>query len=187
MRAQALEQTHQTRKLEKTETQIVENTYLASRACDSIRRTFVALAEVKDMLCKLTQTVVGLQILVSDIASFRFLDPTREKEVILEDSLGRVLPIPAQLLAKLQWNTLHLILEDQFRGDTGHAMVKQKEYALEESCRGIELPQNKPLAASLRRGMRINMAMLFPSTADTSSCPRCDVPAQGQDGQEIKW
>ncbi|UPK95737.1 hypothetical protein LCI18_006672 [Fusarium solani-melongenae] len=143
--------------------------------------TFYGMLEVKALLFQMSQTVINLQVMASHSMFLRPLDPTKELPVILEDALGNELPIPAQWLDSLEWEVLYGLLNGHFKGRNGYDMVLKREYALEESSSGRDLDMDRPLHFCLRRGMKINMSMIFnASTVVTGACPRCnkvtDVP-----------
>lgn len=61
----------------------------------------------------------------------------------------------------------------------------RKQYSLEEDSSNKELDLRRPF--SLRRGMKVNMSMIFLRTRE-SSCPRCyAVTTSAKPGQYIQW
>ncbi|RSL94418.1 hypothetical protein CDV31_014332 [Fusarium ambrosium] len=138
--------------------------------------TFSGILEVKALLVQISQTVVNLQVMASNSMFLRPLDPTKELPVILEDALGNELPIPSQWLDSLEWEVFYGLLTGHFKGRNGYDMVLKREYALEESSSGRDLDRNRPLHFCLRKGMKINMSMIFDAGAVVSgACPRCNM------------
>lgn len=73
---------------------------LLSLAGDALQ----GILEVKDLLVSMSRSIISLQISATQAQCMRSLDPTKELSVILEDSLGRHFPIPAEWLDTLEWN-----------------------------------------------------------------------------------
>ncbi|EXU97164.1 hypothetical protein X797_009783 [Metarhizium robertsii] len=138
------------------------------------RDAFRGIIEVKKLLAQVSQNVIDLQVVASNSIFIRPLDPTRGVPVILEDALGRSLEIRAQWIDTLEWEVLNGLLAGYFKGHKGHDMVQRQDYALEESTTGRDLNTSLPLRRSLRRGMKINMSMIFYGTeVVVGACPRC--------------
>ncbi|KAK8929294.1 hypothetical protein VCV18_001956 [Metarhizium anisopliae] len=157
---------------------------------------FRGIIEVKKLLAQVSQNVIDLQVVASNSICIRPLDPTRGVPVILEDALGRSLEIPAQWIDTLEWEVLNGLLAGYFKGHKGHDMVQRQDYALEESTTGRDLNTSLPLRRSLRRGMKINMSMIFYGTeVVVGACPRChtvtdapeDVNVQCQIDDCVMW
>lgn len=67
-------------------------------------------------------------------------------------------------------------------------MVRKKAYTLEEGATGKDLNTQQPLYTCLRRGMKVNMSMIFQMfEAIDGNCPRCSARADIQEGTTIKW
>jgi len=67
-------------------------------------------------------------------------------------------------------------------------MVLRREFALEEHISGKDLDQDLPLTACLRRGMKINMSMVFSDQKIVStSCPRCSTHTDAPEGDLVQW
>lgn len=60
----------------------------------------------------------------------------------------------------------------------------RKQYALEDGLSGTDLDMQSRF--SLRRGMKINMSMVFPGTQITR-CPRCQAATTAEEGRYIQW
>ncbi len=76
----------------------------------------------------------------------------------------------------------------KFKKSKGHDMVLKRHFALEESCSGNDLDKSFPLKSCLRRGMKINMSMIFvePKILQ-SSCPRCNTSVDVAEGVTTQW
>ncbi len=86
------------------------------------------------------------------------------------------------LLTHIQ--ALHSLISHSFENRKGYQLVLRKQYALEDHSSSKELDQQRPF--SLRRGMKVNMSMIFPGTG-SSSCPRCHAATGAQEGQYVQW
>jgi hypothetical protein len=82
----------------------------------------------------------------------------------------------------------HQMLVHRFQGLRGLKMVLRNNYALEDSLSGRDIDRSLPLKSSLRRGMKIDMSMVFASTAViTGSCPRCQIIVDAVEDVSIQW
>ncbi|VUC29308.1 unnamed protein product [Clonostachys rosea] len=86
-------------------------------------------------------------------------DPTFGKPVLFEDSLGTVLELPTEWIHS--WQFFQMLLQHHFEELKGYRMVVRRQYALEENITGKDLDESLPPKASFRRGMKINMSMIF--------------------------
>lgn len=77
------------------------------------------------------------------------------------------------------------MLKDWFRGRKGYGRVLIREYVLEGDGTGREPDRNEPLASFLRRGMRLNMSMLFHDKVP--KCPRCGKTVEDAINKTRKW
>lgn len=181
---------HHDEQLQRINAKLEKQAETGSQAIETLKRTFTALLEVKDMIGQLTQAVVSLQVSASNQSDLRRLDPTKELPVILEDSLGRLIEIPACWIGRMQWRTMRCIIEDQFQGTKGAEMVQRSAYALEEGSTGQDLDDAIPLSQSLRRGMRLTMTMVFRSFSGdivlSGSCPRCESVTGAPEGTTVE-
>lgn len=67
-------------------------------------------------------------------------------------------------------------------------MVMRRLYALEESASGRDLDPSRPLQLCLRRGMKINMTMIFQTTEPLSgACPRCMTETDAPEDATVQW
>ncbi len=60
---------------------------------------------------------------------------------------------------------------------------------LEEACTGADIDTSTPWKASVRRGMKINMSMLFFDSGDPvqTRCPRCQKSYVTQENASVQW
>jgi hypothetical protein len=173
----------------------------------SVKRILAIVWEMKDTLAQLARFVV------SSRTYLRFIDSTRELPVTIEDALGKIHTIPPEWIEKLRWTvsisaqhhqgafptllisvsiqTFYSLLEDQFIGSRGYEMVCKRQYVLEENCTGKEINSRVPLSHSFRRGMKVNMSMVFMLDTRTrilpGVCPRCNAKNQAPEGMAINW
>ncbi|WAO84146.1 Hypothetical protein NCS54_00135200 [Fusarium falciforme] len=141
-----------------------------------------AILQVKDLLIQVSQDAINVDM-VFNSTHLRPMDPTNGLPAIIEDALGRQVPIPAEWLGSLEWEALYALLSCHFKGQNGHEMVMRREYALEESASGRDLDPERPLHLCLRRGMRINMSMIFQTAERLSgACPRCRTETAAPEG-----
>lgn len=67
-------------------------------------------------------------------------------------------------------------------------MVLRRQYSLEENVSGRDLDFDVPLHFVLRRGMKINMSMIFDvPQAVSRACPRCGVATIADPDASIHW
>lgn len=64
------------------------------------------ILEVRTLLVQVSQNVVNLHAVATNPSVGVALDPTRELPVMLEDALGRHMPIPAVWLDTIQWEVM---------------------------------------------------------------------------------
>ncbi|KAL2674038.1 hypothetical protein Neosp_012484 [[Neocosmospora] mangrovei] len=188
LQAQNRSSENQTKTLENMNQQLAAQEKSGRDILGLVKDTFSGILEVKSLLLQISQTVINLQAMASHSMFLRPLDPTKELPVILEDALGNELPIPAQWLDSLQWEVLYGLLSGHFKGRSGYDMVLKREYILEESSSGRDLDTNRPLHFCLRKGMKINMSMMFnASTVVTGACPRCNMVADRPEDVTVQW
>ncbi|KAH7146239.1 hypothetical protein EDB81DRAFT_486124 [Dactylonectria macrodidyma] len=174
LRDQSRASEKQAEKLEDMSQQLVVQEKSSWDFLGLVKDTFCGILEVKALVVQISQTVINLQVMASHSKFLHPLDPTKELPAVLEDALGNELPIPAEWLGSLEWETLYGLLRDHFKGRKGYDMVLTREYALEDSSSGRDLDTNRPLHFCLRRGMKINMSMVFDAaTLVAGACPRC--------------
>lgn len=67
-------------------------------------------------------------------------------------------------------------------------MIRRRAYALEDSASGKDINTDEPLYHGLRRGMKINMSMVFfENRVVAGVCPRCHAVTDAPEGVSIKW
>lgn len=67
-------------------------------------------------------------------------------------------------------------------------MVLRNQYVLEDSASGRDLNTETPLRHCLRRGMKLNMSMVF-ETMETvaGTCPRCHMVTDTHENVSVQW
>ncbi|RSL90954.1 hypothetical protein CEP51_000518 [Fusarium floridanum] len=187
LRVQSRVSENQAEKLEDMSQQLVVQEKSNRDILGLAKDTFSSILEVKALLVQISQTVINLQVMATNSMFLRPLDPTKELPVILEDALGNELPIPAQWLDSLEWEVFYGLLAGHFKGRSGYDMVLKREYALEEGSSGRDLDTNRPLHFCLRKGMKINMSMVFDAaTVIAGACPRCNMVADVPEGVTVQ-
>ncbi|KAF5013989.1 hypothetical protein FDECE_19 [Fusarium decemcellulare] len=159
MRQQRKASDEQVRKLNEVNQLLVRQGNSSRSILGAAGEALSAIVEVKDLLVQVSKDIINIHIVFNSMY-LRSMDPTKELPVIIEDALGRHVPIPAEWLGSLEWEVLYALLSGHFKGQNGHDKVQRREYALEESASGSDLNPERPLHLFLRRGMRINMSML---------------------------
>lgn len=82
----------------------------------------------------------------------------------------------------------HLLLAHQFENRKGYKRVVDGEYVLEEACTSRDLDTSLPLMASVRRGMKINMSIIFElDIFIKSACPRCERSCVATKNVPVQW
>ena len=67
-------------------------------------------------------------------------------------------------------------------------MVRQRLYALEEASSGVDIDQTRPWEASVRRGMKIDMSMVFSGAESINQrCPGCGTEAAAPENKNVIW
>ncbi|GAB1309964.1 hypothetical protein MFIFM68171_00174 [Madurella fahalii] len=156
-------------------------------ALASAKQSFTAVVEVKKTLAEVAKAVISIQALASASTCLRFIDPTKDLPVIIEDALGGLFTIPAEWVDCLEWDTLYSLLRNWFRGRKGYEMVCRYGYFLEEEVSGECLDWELPLEISLRRGMRVCMSMAFAVNSPSPTCPQCHTKRNAPEGLMIQW
>ncbi|KAI8719316.1 hypothetical protein NCS52_00712200 [Fusarium sp. LHS14.1] len=163
----------QVKKLDEVSQQLVKQDTSSRNILAVAGEALSAILQVKDLLVQVSQDVIDVHIVFNSMF-LRSMDPTKELPAIIEDALGRHVPIPPDWLDFLDWTALYKLLSCRFEGQNGHDMVIRRAYALEESVSGKDLDTGRPLRICLRRGMRIHMSMTAADTPEgvTVQCPR---------------
>lgn len=67
-------------------------------------------------------------------------------------------------------------------------MVVRGDYALEESASGKDVNRTIPWHACIRRGMKVNMSMVFHKFGIVNgSCPRCKAAIDAPENVNVQW
>ncbi|RSL64865.1 hypothetical protein CEP51_013081 [Fusarium floridanum] len=173
MRQQRKTTEEQVQKLDEVSQQLVKQDTSSRNILAVAGEALSAIIQVKDLLFQVSQDVINVRTVLNSMFT-RSMDPTKELPVTIEDALGRHVPIPPEWLDSLDWEKLYLLICWRFEGENGYEMVMRRDYALEESASGRDLDLNRPLHLCLRRGMKINMTMIFQIPKSLSgACPRC--------------
>lgn len=155
------------------------------------------------MVTQVAQLVTNLQSQMAQAPLTRTLDPTFNMPIYFEDALGTTLEIPVAWIhdwdvselsldppsaADLSPQMFYKLVEHRFENLKGHEMVLRRQFALEENCTGRDIDANLPWSASFRRGMKINMSMVFTNVEIASGCcPRCRTAATAPENQSVCW
>jgi hypothetical protein len=109
--------------------------------------------------------------------------------VTLEDALGRLIPLPVELVDS--WDMFDMILSKRFENHPGYKMVAKGEFAIEESISGMEVHREWNWSQCFRPGQKADMTMVFsaPPYLDTASncCPRCKTKTSAAVGSRAQW
>ncbi len=83
------------------------------------------------------------------------------------------------------------LLAHQFENKMGHHLVLGGRYSLEEACTTKDIDTSLPFTASVRRGMKINMSMIFEVLLEVlvePRCPRCQATTStAQEKALVQW
>ncbi|EJT77274.1 hypothetical protein GGTG_07186 [Gaeumannomyces tritici R3-111a-1] len=163
---------HQSRELRAIK-QRVEDVASASQVAQ------VSVYAIQALLMQMVQGLVSLQAFFFGwlaLCSPR-LDPTSGLPVRLEDPMGSVLELPFDCL--YGWRDLDYIIRRRFEALRlkGYEKILRRQYALEDDCSGRDLDRSRPPKAWLRRGMKVNMSMIFATGQHLTrdQCPRCQM------------
>ncbi|KAL8367142.1 hypothetical protein RB599_010234 [Gaeumannomyces hyphopodioides] len=139
----------------------------------------MALCAIQALLMQMVQGLSSLQAFFFGwiaLCSLR-LDPTSGLPVRLEDPMGSILELPFDCL--YGWQDFDFIIRRRFKklGLKGYEKVLSRQYALEDDCSGRDLDRSRPPKAWLRRGMKVNMSMVFVTGQHLTrdQCPRCQM------------
>lgn len=82
----------------------------------------------------------------------------------------------------------HILLVHQFENRRGYGRVARGQYALEEACTSTDVDASLPWTMSVRRGMKINMSIIFESaTVVVGYCPRCETKRNAPEDVTVQW
>ena len=99
----------QSQQLEAAKQQLVQHNQTSWSILSVAKDALSGILEVKTMLYEVSQTVVSLHASVPGTGRGAALDPTMDLPVIIEDALGRQMPIPAVFLESIQWNVSRIL------------------------------------------------------------------------------
>ncbi|KAL8366010.1 hypothetical protein RB595_004679 [Gaeumannomyces hyphopodioides] len=150
-----------------------------------------ALGIIALLLEQLAQGVANIPVLLFGwitLSGLR-LDPTRDLPVHIEDAMGNLVDLQLDWLH--DWRDFDYMLCRRFEELrlTGIEKVRKQQYALEDDCSGKDLCRSRPLKAWLRRGMKVNMSIIFRATKQDlarSQCPRCHTPVVAREGRAVQ-
>lgn len=151
------------------------------------RQYFFTLGgEVKALVSRLLtvnvqvfKTIVDIQSRVPRQISF-FSEP-----VVFEDAIGRVFPIPLDLITS--WESLEIVLTRKFENTPGAAKVRRGEYSLENRLTGRDVNRALAWESCLIPGQRIDMSVVFNSPHRTTRCPNCQLEVDGERDKSSEW
>ncbi|KAF5010875.1 hypothetical protein FDECE_2982 [Fusarium decemcellulare] len=174
------------RKFDEVDRQLVKQDEQSRRLVAMASEALCAIFQVKGLLIRISEAVTNIEVAFNSMY-LRPIDPTKELPVTLEDSLGRQFPIAPELLSFLGWETFYSLVSDSFKDQDCHGMVMRREYALEDSASGKDLNPDRPLPFCLRRGMKVNMSMIFQTAyAIYGACPRCVTAVHCAEGVTVQ-
>ena len=163
---------------------------------------------VKAPLIQISQKVVSLQVMASNPLFLQSLDPIKDPSMCSKTPSETSFPsllsgwtlwngckpplspsrLPTQGLKLKSFRVFFGLIACHFKGRKGHDMVLKGDYALEDSCSGQDLDQNRPLYMCLRQGMKINMSMVFCQTSIiTGKCSRCRTIIDAAENAVVQW
>lgn len=102
--AQTVQLEAQSAQLEETKQQLVQQNQASWSMFSVAKDALSGILEVKTLLVQVSQNVVNLHAVATNASVSRALDPTFDMPVMLEDALGRQMPIPSAWLETIQWD-----------------------------------------------------------------------------------
>ena len=93
----------QSQQLEAAKKQLVQQNQTSWSILSVAKDALSGILEVKRMLYDVSRTVVSLHAAIPSTSPGMALDPTMDLPVMIEDSLGRQLPIPAAWIETISW------------------------------------------------------------------------------------
>lgn len=103
MRQQRNASEEQARKLDQVSQQLVKHDTSSRNILTVAGETLGAILQVKDLLVQVSRDAINLQVIFNSMY-LRSMDPTVELPAIIEDALGRRIPIPPQWIDSLDWD-----------------------------------------------------------------------------------
>lgn len=93
----------QSQQLEAAKQQLVQHNQTSWSILSVAKDALSGILEVKTILYEVSQTVVRLHAATPSTSPGMALDPTMDLPVMIEDSLGRQVPIPAAWMETISW------------------------------------------------------------------------------------
>ncbi|RSL62370.1 hypothetical protein CEP54_005743 [Fusarium duplospermum] len=121
MRQQRKSSEEQVQKLDEVNQQLVKQDTTSRSILAVTGEALSAILQVKDLLVQVSQDVINVRVVLNS-TFLRPMDPTKELPAIIEDPLGRQVPIPPEWLGSLDWEALYALLSCQLKGQNGHEM-----------------------------------------------------------------
>ncbi|KAH6682232.1 hypothetical protein F5X68DRAFT_233950 [Plectosphaerella plurivora] len=137
-----------------------------SRATGFFQSISKAIEDVRRIVEGNTRILIEMRHSAANANLAYSLDPTREQNIFIENALGDTNEIP--------WNLIH-----SWKGLTD-LLAHQKLQ------RGKQVDRTAPFKSVVRRGMKIEMSMIFVVVSFTNCCPRCSTPAQVVEGARVQ-
>jgi hypothetical protein len=152
--------------------------------------------EIKTSAIQIASTVLSLSL---ELSSFRLLllsfgRPPVEEYFMLEDAMGRTLPIHLRTITS--WEALAFVLSERFKGRSGSRRVQQKRYRLLEHATRREIVQGGDWKRSFSRYQKIDMSLLCKdsepdaagtATIPTATCPWCKTDSHSDTSTQVQW
>ena len=112
-----------------------------------------------------------------------------QQPVTLEDALGRLIPLPLELVDS--WDMFNMILSKRFENHPGYQKVAKGEFAIEESLSGMEVHREWNWSQCFRPGQKVDMTMVFSASPyldmAADCCPRCKTKISATVGSRAQW
>ncbi|KAH6892940.1 hypothetical protein B0T10DRAFT_481129 [Thelonectria olida] len=182
---------HETREREqpqllaKIDQQLAEQAISQNSIASAVLQVYNNLLHVKDLVFSLSERVTSIQVMFSNVINMRGLDPTKDLLITIEDATGVSFQISEGFLE--DWEGLNQLLEIRFKHRKGYDMVLQRKFALQDDRSEKDLHYKLPITATLRRGMKINMSMVFVNAELVEGfCPGCKTEMDAPVGATIQ-
>ncbi|KAJ4324450.1 hypothetical protein N0V84_003873 [Fusarium piperis] len=95
----------QAQKLDDVKQQLVEQDTSSRNILVVAGEALSAILQVKDLLVQFSQDAINIQVIFNSM-HLRSMDPNKELPAIIEDALGRQIPIPPEWLDSLDWDNV---------------------------------------------------------------------------------
>jgi hypothetical protein len=178
---------------------------LNERVDSSATNTSEAVGLTNHMLHQVLEDIQHVKYHMSNPAPQITLDPTKELPIVLEDALGCHLTVPMDWIENWDVRMRHPLLSTNYLTSTpqgfykllqlrfetigkGQELIQRRQFALEDSSSGLDVNRSLPISVSFRRGMKIDMSMMFSNDdAIEGVCPKCRTPANAPENTTIQW